>query len=109
MITLERLERQQRERAVWLALEGQMRPGVAALPDSVSRLLDAALSLRAANVDQMKADDRELATFLSPVQRAQLFVARERLQRSMEEMVRRRMQQAGGANGAGGLPPEPEP
>src|SRR5262245_23529161 len=34
-------ERQMRERELFLALETQMRPGVAANPDSVSKLLDA--------------------------------------------------------------------
>ena len=99
-------DRQQRERALWLALEAQMRPGIAANPDSVSKLLDGAMALRAAAVEQMKSDDREYAAFLSPVQRAQLFLATERLRRSIEDMVRRRMQAQ-----QGGAPPSdiPEP
>lgn len=95
----QRRERQQRERDLWLSLEAQMRPGVAAAPDSVNRLLDGIVALRLANVDQFKADDKEYATFLSPVQRAQLFLATERLQRNIEDMIRRRMQPAGGAPG----------
>ncbi|MSR06981.1 MAG: hypothetical protein EXR93_07955 [Gemmatimonadetes bacterium] len=100
----QRRERQQRERGLWISLEMQMRPGVAAVPDSVNKLLDGIVALRLANVDQFKADDREYATFLSPVQRAQLFLATERLQRSIED-IRRRMQQAGGAPGE--FSPEP--
>src|SRR2546430_15577876 len=74
-----------------------MRPGFAANADSVSRLLDAIVASRAAAVEQLRADEREFATFLSPVQRAQLFLQLERLQRNIEAAIRRRMQQAGGA------------
>jgi hypothetical protein len=91
----QRRERQTKERALWAALEGQMRPGVAASPDSVSRLLDAIVASRLAGVEQFKADDREFAAFLSAVQRAQLFLAMERLQRNVEDLIRRRFQQGG--------------
>lgn len=94
----QRRERQQRERERWFALEGQMRPGVAANPDSVSKLLDGIVALRVAQVEQLKADDKEFATFLSPVQRAQLFLATERFQQNIQELIRRGMQrQQGGA------------
>jgi hypothetical protein len=102
----QRRDRQQRERNLWFALEGQMRPGVAANPDSVSKLLDGIVVLRVAQVDQLKADDKEFATFLSPVQRAQLFLATERFQQSIQELIRRGMQRQ-----QGGTPPSdfPEP
>lgn len=94
----QRRERQQRERDLWFSLEGQMRPGVAANPDSVNRLLDGIVAIRAAQTDQLKADDKEFATFLSPIQRAQLFLATERFQRNIEDLMRRGMQrQQGGA------------
>lgn len=102
----QRRERQQRERERWFALEEQMRPGVAANPDSVSKLLDGIVALRVAQVDQLKADDREFAAFLSPVQRAQLFLATERFQQNIQELIRRGMQRQ-----QGGEPPSdfPEP
>ncbi len=99
-----RRERQQQERDLWMSLEGQMRPGIAANADSVTRYLERIVALRVAAVDQLKADDREYAAFLSPVQRAQLFLAIERLQRSVEDMIRRRVQQEGAPPGS---PPEP--
>ena len=92
-----RQERQRKEQELWRALQAQMRPGFAANADSVSRLLDAIVASRAAAVEQLRADEREFATFLSPVQRAQLFLQLERLQRNIEATIRRRMQQAGGA------------
>ena len=72
-----------------------MRPGVAASPDSVTKLLDAIVATRAAAVDQLRADQKEYALFLSPVQRAQLFLAFERLQRNIEDVIQRRMQRQG--------------
>lgn len=100
----QRRERQQRERGLWMSLEGQMRPGVAANPDSVNKLLEGIVALRLAQVDQLKAEDKEYAAFLTPVQRAQLFLAVERFQQNIQDMIRRRMQQ-------GGAPPNefPEP
>jgi hypothetical protein len=100
----QRRERQQRERQLWMALEEQMRPGMAANPDSVTKLMDGIVAARLANVDQLKADDREYAAFLTPVQRAQLFLAFERFQRNIEELIRRRLQGAGQPGGGGNLP-----
>lgn len=91
----QRRERQQRERGLWMSLEGQMRPGVAANPDSVNKLLEGIVASRLAQVDQLRAEDKEYATFLTPVQRAQLFLAVERFQQNIQEMIRRRMQQGG--------------
>ena len=98
----QRRARQQREQALWRGLELQMRPGVAANADSVTRLLDGIVAIRSAAVDQARADQKEFATFLTPVQRAQLFLQYERLQRSIEDVVQRRMQ--GGADRRGPPP-----
>lgn len=102
----QRRDRTQRERRLWMALEEQMRPGMAANSDSVTKLMDGIVALRLANVDQLKADDKEYATFLSPVQRAQLFLAFERFQRNIEDLIRRRLQ-GGIQPGGGGDVPEP--
>ena len=91
----QRRERQQKEQELWRALGVQMRPGVAASPDSVTKLLDAIVATRTATVDQLRADQKEYAAFLSPVQRAQLFLAFERLQRNIEDLIQRRMQRQG--------------
>ena len=91
----QRRERQQKEQELWRALGSQMRPGVAASPDSVTKLLDAIVATRAVAVDQLRADQKEYAAFLSPVQRAQLFLAFERLQRNIEDVIQRRMQRQG--------------
>jgi hypothetical protein len=86
----QRRARQQREQALWRGLEMQMRPGVAANADSVTRLLDGIVAVRLAAADQARADQKEFASFLTPVQRAQLFLQFERLQRNIEGVVQRR-------------------
>lgn len=91
-----RREREQRERQVWRALESQMRPGVAADADSVARLLDALVALRNEDHDAFVSEMEGFATYLSPVQRAQVAMAFERLRRNVEDMIRRRMQQGPG-------------
>jgi predicted phage gp36 major capsid-like protein len=85
-----REELQRRQRELWEALEGQMRPGVAADPDSVTKLMDAILANGAALLEQTRSEQREYAAFLTPVQRAQLFILWERFQRQIEQ-VRWRM------------------
>lgn len=80
-----------RERAVWQALEGQMRPGVAAERDSVGVLLDALVDLQAERVAYLRAEQEEFATFLSAVQRAQLTLSLRRLQNQIERVLQQRM------------------
>lgn len=87
----QRREIQQREQQLWRALEAQMRPGVAANPDSVTQLLDGVIAQRAAMVEQARHEQREYAQFLTPVQRAQLTLMTERFQRQVEDIMRRRM------------------
>lgn len=77
---------QQRERQAWQALEGQMRPGVAANNDSVLVLLDALVQVSAERVEQMRADQAAYAEFLNPVQRAQLTLAWRRLQNQIQRI-----------------------
>lgn len=84
-------EQQQRERGVLQALEFQMRPGVAANADSVSKLLDALLAARQAQVDEAKAEQRAYAVYLTPVQRAQLAIQWEQLMNRIQQVVRDRM------------------
>lgn len=81
-----RNELQRREAEVWMALEGQMRPGVAADADSLNVLLDALLAVGAERVAQARREQAEYAEFLTPVQRAQVTLAWRRLQMQIERM-----------------------
>jgi Spy/CpxP family protein refolding chaperone len=86
-----------RQRAIEEGLDDQMRPGVAANPDSVRRLMDARQTLRADRLKLDEEEDREMAGYLSPVQRAQF--------QQMRENFRVRLQQLRQARRARGLGP----
>jgi Spy/CpxP family protein refolding chaperone len=74
-----------RERELRVALTGQLRPGVAANQDSVARLTKALVDLR---VDYAKTwrDEMGEMSYLTPVQRAQLYVMRDRLLQRVQEI-----------------------
>lgn len=100
------LMRQQMERR--RALEGQMQPGVAANADSVRKLMEATQAGRAERLKIDQDEDRELAGYLTPVQRARLTLMRERLQHRVNEMRGQRRGRMGpGAPGERGRPRGP--
>jgi Spy/CpxP family protein refolding chaperone len=90
------LLRQQLERR--RALEDQMQPGVAANADSVKRLMDGMQAGRAQMLKIEQDEDREMAGYLTPVQRARYQQMREQLMRRVTEM---RAQRRGGRMGPG--------
>ncbi|MEP6574058.1 MAG: Spy/CpxP family protein refolding chaperone [Gemmatimonadota bacterium] len=67
------------ERRYRASLAGQLRPGVAANQDSVARLMDAILDVRSRYVESYRDEMKEMAAYLTPAQRAQYFILRERL------------------------------
>ncbi len=81
-----RRELAEQERGIRRALAQQLRPGVAADQDSVSRLTDALVAIRAAQAHTLRDENREMAEYLTPVQRSQLFGMRERLMRRAQEI-----------------------
>jgi len=82
----------QRQRGVQEALRGQLQPGIAANADSVRRLMDARDQNRAALAQLERDEDKEMAGYLTPVQRARYQVLRQRLQERIVEMRRQRNQ-----------------
>jgi Spy/CpxP family protein refolding chaperone len=90
--TLEMEERRLRQ-----ALNGQLRPGIAANPDSVTLLVDGISAARVNYAKLIQDEMRELSGVLTPVQRGQLFLMRERLLQRVREMRDARQGQ--------GLPP----
>jgi Spy/CpxP family protein refolding chaperone len=82
------LMRQQLERR--RALEDQMQPGVAANADSVKRLMDGMQAGRSAMLKIEQDEDREMAGYLTPVQRARYQRMREQLMRRVSEMREQR-------------------
>ena len=91
------------ERQLRMALGDQLRPGIAANADSVSKLVNALTAQRIAFAQTFQDEMRELTTFLTPVQRGQYLLMRDRLMMQIEEL-RRQMQQQGGRPGRKQLP-----
>jgi len=94
------LMRQQLERRT--ALQGQMRPGEAANADSVRKLMDGMQAGRAEMLKIEQDEDREMAGYLTPVQRARYQMMRQRLLERVNEM----RQQRRGRMGLGPARPE---
>ena len=95
----ERRELQQRERVLWQALEGQMKPGVAADGDSLVSLIDGIFDVQQELVETERRNQKDLAEFLTPVQRAQLMLSQRRLQNSIQNVMRNRQQNMEGGGG----------
>jgi Spy/CpxP family protein refolding chaperone len=94
------MERQ--ERVLRQALNRQLRPGVAADPDSVGRLVDVLTEQRVAYAETFREEMREVASILTPVQRGQYLLLRDRLIQRVQEIRQSRQ----GAP-ARTLPPRP--
>jgi hypothetical protein len=99
---------QERQQQIWQALEGQMRPGIAANADSVAKLLDAIVAQQAAMVEQTRSEQRDYAQFLTSVQRGQLVLMTERLQQQVQDVIRRRMEMRPGGRMMPDTMPVPE-
>jgi Spy/CpxP family protein refolding chaperone len=91
----ERRALQERERSLLRGVEGQMRPGVAADPDSVTRLLDGLVRVQADRAELSRNEQAQFAEFLTPVQRAQLVLALTRLEHQIEQILQGRREGMG--------------
>lgn len=74
------------ERLMRQALNGQLRPGIAANADSVGKLVDGISAGRVTYAKLIQDEMRELGSVLDPVQRGQLFLMRDRLLQRVREM-----------------------
>jgi hypothetical protein len=68
------------------ALTAQLQPGVAANQDSVAKLTDAMIALRTTEAQISRDEIKEQSKYLTPVQRARLYVMRERFARRLKEV-----------------------
>ncbi len=78
------------QRRVRTDLQRQMRPGIAADQAQVGILLDSLMVLRVAYVKSFQDELAELAPVLTPVQRTQFFIARDRLYQRAQEIRQQR-------------------
>lgn len=93
------------------ALAAQLRPGIAANQDSVAKLTDAMIEVRMAEAQASRDEVKQQSKYLNPVQRARLYVMRERFAHRVREVHgqrgdmgrhRREMKQHRGEMGKGG-------
>lgn len=99
----DRMHDDQERRQLFMALEAQMRPGVAANQDSVARILNGLIAIEERHARRVRADMEAYAAFLSSVQRAQLLIMMTRFERQVEDIMRERMERRPPRN-----PPNPD-
>ncbi len=88
----QRQEFAMRRMQILRGIEEQMRPGVAANPDSVAALVEGLLTLEEESVAAARSEQEAYTAFLSPVQRGLLVIHNERLQRQIQNVQRRQGQ-----------------
>jgi Spy/CpxP family protein refolding chaperone len=76
----------EQERRVRFELRAALAAGDTASPVRVSALLDRTIALQRQRLDLLEEEQKELASFLTPVQRARLFGLEEQLRRRMGEL-----------------------
>lgn len=119
---VQRRELLTRERDVRMDLRDEMESGDTTRQAQVARLLDQMLVVQRQRFEQLEAEQRELGTFLTPIQRAKYYAMEEQVRRRVMEMredgmrppagggVRRPGGMApGGRPGIGGAPPGGRP
>lgn len=77
------------------ALAAQLQPGVGANQDSVAKLTDAMIELRLAEAQLSRDEIKEQSKYLNAVQRARLYVMRERFANRVKEVHGRRGEMGG--------------
>lgn len=102
----DRMDLLRQEREARMQLRREMVAGESANQQRIGELLDEALRIQRRRVDLVEREQRALAEFLTPLQRAQYFAIQEDLRRRMEEMRRGRQAQPGGPPG-GRVPGRP--
>jgi hypothetical protein len=97
---------EQEERRLHQALVGgELRPGVAANPDSVARFVDGINAVRVEYAETFRDEMRDLTPILTPVQRGQFQIRRDQFLQRVRDLQQKR---AGGATDGGtGAGPEP--
>jgi hypothetical protein len=91
----------QEERRLRQALiGGELRPGVAANPDSVAKFVDGINAVRVEYAETFRDEMRDLTPILTPVQRGQFQIRRDQFLQRVRDL---QQQRAGGAkDGEGG-------
>ena len=86
-----------REREIRREIRQQILAGEDANQNRVGQLLDQTFQLERQRLDLVQAEQKELAKFLKPVQRAKLFALQNEMRRRAQELRAGPMQRRGGA------------
>lgn len=94
-----------------MAMRTQLMSGDTASQERVAELLEQMPRVERRKIDLMEAEQRELARFLTPVQRARYIALQEEIRRNMEQIRERRSNQppGGSAPHMRGPPPSSRP
>ncbi len=76
----------EQERRTRIELRAAMEIGDSTQQDRIGSLLDRTVALQRQRIDLIEAEQKELATFLTPLQRARLYGMEEQIRRRTEEM-----------------------
>lgn len=106
-LELRRRELMQRERRLRTDLRQQLMPGVAADQQRVAALLDQIMAVHRERVTNMEQEQRELARFLTPVQRAKYLGLQTQLRSRIEGMRQGRGRQGQPQRAPMRRPPRP--
>lgn len=90
------------ERQARLDLQSAMADSASPDQPRIARQLDALVQAQRKRADLLEAEQKELSTFLTPLQRAKYFAVKERLNRRLQQLV-----QADSSDRRGGPPPTP--
>jgi Spy/CpxP family protein refolding chaperone len=100
-----RLDLDVQERALTTALRGQLRPGIAADGDSVSKLVAALNANRVANAQSFQNEMNALARVLTPVQLGEFQLLNDRLLERIRQLQQQQAAAPPGRLGGDALPP----
>ena len=76
----------QQERDLRVGLRAELMRGDSASQDRVARFVDQLIDIQRRRIDLLSREQRALAAFMTPVQRAQYLAIQDQLRRRMEEM-----------------------
>jgi len=96
-LATQRQELLRQEREARRALRAQMAAGTGADQQNVARLLDELVRVQQRRVELVATEQRELATFLTPLQRAEFLAMQERAFRAAQQLRQRRAAGGGGS------------
>jgi hypothetical protein len=86
VIEEERRALHQQERDARTALRAEVRRGDSANQERVAQFVDQLIDVQRRRIDLLAREQRALADFMTPVQRAQYLAIQDQLRRRMEEM-----------------------